>query len=209
MASKYAIEHIDHNMDFIAPCVEGKYDIPFIRPEPYVKCKYFPFGNKNAQYKRREHGLHFFVYDYRFSVLWTTRSKYQNMLPEFRAVLAPDFSLYYDSPIMVQMWNHYRKHLLAAWMQSIGCRVYPVIRWGDKRSWDFCFDGEPYNATVCVSSKGMLREKEEKRIFLEGYDKMLEVLAPETIMFYGSIPKECKGNIIPVDEFTRRFKELE
>lgn len=209
MPSKYALEHPEHNIDFVPELVEGKYDIPIIKPEPYVYAKFFPFGNANAHYKRDENGIHFFIYDYRFTALWYSREKYRKMLPEFKAVMAPDFSLYYDIPVMVQMWNHYRKHLLAAWMQSIGCRVYPVIRWTDEKSYEWCFDGEPYKSTVVISSKGTLKGVEERRLFLKGYDRMLEVLEPETIMFYGKIPPECKGNIIPVDEFTRRFKELE
>lgn len=93
-------------------------------------------------------------------------------------------------------------------MQEIGCRVYPTILWSDKSSYDFCFDGEPRHATVCVSSVGTQKYSETKRLFLSGYEKMMEVLEPETILFYGIIPKECKGNIIPIKPFQDRFKEM-
>ena len=208
MPCKYALQYAENNVDFVPQFVEGKYDIPMIWPEEYEEMTWFPYGNPNANYKRHEHGIHFFVYDYRFQAMWKDREKYANMLKGFRAVMAPDFSLYYDWPVMVQMWNHYRKHLLAAWMQSIGVRVYPVIRWTDEKSWDWCFDGEPWRSTVVISSKGTYKNVDDRKVFLKGYDRMLEVLEPETIMFYGKIPKECKGNIIPVDEFTKRYKEL-
>lgn len=208
MPCKYATEYAENNVDFIPQFVEGKFDIPMIWPEEYEEMKWFPYGNPNANYKRFEHGVHFFVYDYRFQAMWNHREKYAGMLKEFKAVMAPDFSLYYDWPVMVQMWNHYRKHLLAAWMQSIGIKVYPVIRWTDEKSWDWCFDGEPWRSTVVISSKGTYKNVDDRRVFMKGYDRMLEVLEPETIMFYGKIPEHCRGNIIPVDEFTRRFKEL-
>lgn len=206
MPETYAKNHYENNVDFIPEMVEGKYDIPFIKPESYDRTLFLPFHQAPA-YHRRDYGVHFFISDYRFQFLWNNRKRYERMLKEFRAVASPDFSIYVDWPIMVQMWNHYRKHLLGAWMQSIGCKVYPTITWGYKESYDFCFDGEPYRSTVCVSSVGVTKSKEMRKMFLDGYEKMLEVLEPETILFHGIIPPECGGNIVPMEELTRRFKE--
>ena len=44
-------------------------------------------------------------------------------------------------------------------------------------------------------------------LFLAGYEKMLEKLKPEKIIFYGNIPDECKGNIIHIKAFQDKFKE--
>lgn len=205
---KYAVTRFDNNVDFVPEFVEGEFDIPFIKPEPYVdNINWIPFNYASTrQYKREEFGIHFFVYDYYFNCIWNQRDKYANMLRGFKAVMTPDFSPYIDWPIMVQRWNHYRKHLIGAWMQDIGCRVYPTITWNDERSYEWCFDGEPYKSTVCVSSVGMMKSKELTRLFIKGYDKMMEVLEPETIIFYGQIPVECTGNIIPLTPFQERFK---
>lgn len=205
----YAIEQYENNVDFIPEYVEGELDIPFIKPEPYVEAEYIPFNMAGSQwYKREEKGIHFFIHDYQFQRLWTHRERYAEMLKEFKVVLSPDFSPYYDWPVMVQRWNHYRKHLLGAWMQEIGCRVYPTITWSDERSLEWCFDGEPYRATVCVSSVGTQKKVEDRKLFMRGWDRMMEVLEPETILFYGHIPDECKGNIVPMVEFSKRFKEV-
>lgn len=206
---EFAISRYDNNVDFIPEYVEGEFEIPFIKPEPYVEAEYIPFNCAGTQwYKREDKGIHFFTHDYQFERLWSSREKYREMLMQFKAVLTPDFSPYYDWPIMVQRWNHYRKHLIGAWMQDIGCRVYPTITWSDKRSLEWCFDGEPFRATVCVSSVGTQKRKEDKLLFMRGWDRMMEVLEPETILFYGAIPEECYGNIIPMVEFTKRFKEM-
>ena len=93
-------------------------------------------------------------------------------------------------------------------MQSIGCTVYPTILWSDEDSYDFCFDGEPHHSTVCVSSVGTQNNSESRRLFIKGYEKMIEVLQPNTILFYGKIPKECTGNIIHIEPFQERFKEV-
>ena len=206
---KYAMSRYANNVDFIPDYVEGEFEIPFIKPEPYVESDYFvPFNYATSvKYKKCLKGIHFFLHDYQFENLWTTRKKYENLLPQFNAVLSPDFSPYMDWPIMVQRWNHYRKHVLGAWMQSIGCRVYPTITWSDKRSLEWCFEGEPYRSTVCVSSVGMMKKKDDYILFMQGYDRMMEVLDPETILFYGSIPKECAGHIIPIEPFHKRQYE--
>lgn len=205
---KYAVTQFENNVDFIPIDVTGVYDTPRILPEQYAgDTKWIPFTEAaRRQYMREEFGVHFFLDDYRFQNLWVKREKYARLLPGFKAVMTPDFSLYSDWPVMVQMWNHYRKHLLGAWMQSIGCRVYPSIAWGDEDSFDWCFDGEPRRATVCVSSVGTQMNRDTKKMFMAGYDMMLERLEPKTILFYGQIPDECDGNIIPIKAFQERLR---
>ena len=206
---RYAMEMFPNNVDFVPEYVEGPFEIPFIVPEPYVPVEYIPFNYAGSTwYKREEKGIHFFLHDYQFEGLWSSRKKYEPMLKQFRTVLTPDFSPYYDWPIMVQRWNHYRKHLLGSWMQSIGCTVYPTITWSDERSLEWCFDGEPYRSTVAVSSVGVMKRKEDHSLFMRGWDKMMEVLEPTTILFYGTIPKECEGNIVPIETFqVRRYEK--
>lgn len=58
---------------------------------------------------------------------------------------------------------------------------------------------------VAVSSVGTQKEPDAKRLFVNGYDAMLERLQPDTILFWGHIPAECRGNICPVETFYRRF----
>lgn len=204
----YAIARYINNVDFIPEYVEGEFEIPLIQPETYKPVKEFVPFNVASSLKtgQAEKGIHFFIHDYQFENLWSNREKYRDMLKRYKVVLTPDFSPYTDWPIMVQRWNHYRKHLLGAWMQEIGCTVYPTVTWTDEKSYSWCFDGEPYGGTVAISSVGMMKKKESKRMFMHGYDKMMEVLAPETILFYGSIPIECDGNIVPIEVFTKRFK---
>ena len=202
----YSISRFMNNVDFIPEFVEGEFEIPFIKPEDYEPAKeYIPFNCANSTKTGRENkGIHFFIHDYQFECLWTHREKYRNLLKQYKVILTPDFSPYMDWPIMVQRWNHYRKHLLGAWMQEIGCLVYPTVTWSDERSLEWCFDGEPYRSTVCVSSVGMMKKKTDRRLFMQGYNRMLEVLEPETILFYGDIPKECDGNIVEIETFQKR-----
>lgn len=185
----------------------GEYGIPKIKPdavkpENYIGCNYAKTC-KNPE----ENCLHFFVDDYQFSRFWVKPDNYIELLKKFYCVCSPDFSTYTDFPKAIQIYNHYRKHWLAAYWQMHGIKVIPTISWSDKDSFDWCFDGEPKNSIVAVSSVGTQSNKTAKTLFLNGYNEMIKRLEPETIIFYGTIPKECYGNIIRVKAFQEKFKE--
>lgn len=97
---------------------------------------------------------------------------------------------------------------MAVYLQHIGVNVIPSINWGDTNSFDWCFDGEPVGGCVAVSSVGTQMEQGSKDRFLNGYNEMLERLNPSMILFWGSVPDECKGNIVKVEEFHRRLRRI-
>ena len=205
---EYAISRYENNVDFIPEYVEGEFEIPFILPEPYEPTEFIPFNMASTCYKKGEVGIHFFIHDYQFQRLWMMREKYRNLLPQFKAVMTPDFSMFTDLQVMIQRWNHYRKNLMGAWMQSIGCTVYPTITWSDEQSYKWCFEGEPHYATVCVSSIGTQKNAKTKELFLSGYEQMMARLHPDTILFYGKVPEECTGNIVILNSFQDRIVEV-
>lgn len=152
-------------------------------------------------------GLHFFLDDYRFARVWNNPEIYIPTLEKFDFVLSPDFSLYTDFPVAMQIYNHYRKHWLAAFWESHGIEVIPTIGWSTPDSFDWCFDGEPVGGTVAVSSVGTQNDEYAKELFIAGYNEMIKRLSPETIIFYGNVPDECRGNIIKIKPFQEKFKE--
>lgn len=151
--------------------------------------------------------VHFFVDDYQFNRLWTNPDAYIDMLRKFKYVLSPDFSPYADFPRAVQVFNHFRKHWIGAYLQENGINVIPTVTWSYRPSWEFCFDGEPENSVVAISSVGCMMSKKDRQMFIDGYIEMVERLHPTTIIFYGSVPDECKGNIIRVKAFQEKFRK--
>lgn len=154
-----------------------------------------PLRKSSAVFPSTAHGVHFFIDDYLFERCWNDSPRYAKLLGEFRAVLSPDFSLFTDYPPAVQIYNHWRKHLLAAFWQQMGLTVIPSICWSDENSFDWCFDGEPIGGTVAVSSVGTQKAPEAKQLFLLGYSEMIARLKPEKILFFGDVPEGCTGNI--------------
>ena len=97
--------------------------------------------------------------------------------------------------VAVQIYNHWRKHLLGAYWQRLGMTVIPSICWSDESSFAWCFDGEPVGGTVAVSSVGAQKSPAARKLFLCGYREMLRRLKPEKILFFGDVPDGCEGNL--------------
>ena len=159
------------------------------------------FNNFRSVDDRRHTGIHFFIDDYLFARVWNDPARYAGFLGGFGAVMTPDFSLFTDYPLAVQIYNHYRKHLLGAYWQWLGLTVIPTICWSDHASFDWCFDGEPVSSTVAVSSVGTQNRDASRQLFLDGYSEMLARLRPTRIIFFGDIPAGCGGNIEHHDPF--------
>lgn len=190
----------------------GKYNIPYIEPEfTYPHGDFIPMNYAKSAKGAKTKIVHCFADDYQFTRYWNRPDDYTTKLAEFAAVCSPDFSTYTDMPIAMQIYNHYRKHWLAAYWQMHGIRVYPTISWSTRESFEWCFDGEPVGGVVAVSSVGTQANSDSKRLFLRGYDEMMKRLNPQFVIFYGRVPKECDWNVIRIrphyDDIAERRKE--
>ena len=187
----------------------GAYDIPQLEPVQFdgEGCEFIPFSAAARCKDRASKGVHFFIYDYRFKRLWSAPDNYLPMLQEFKYIMTPDFSMYTDYPKVMQIYNHYRKHWIGAYLQEYGVQVIPTICWSDESSYEWCFDGEPEHSVVAVSSVGTQLNRKSKELFVKGYNAMVERLHPETIIFYGNVPVECMGNIVRIRAFQEKFNE--
>ena len=199
------------NLDkFTFPGV-GKYDIPQIEPvKAYPHGEFIPVNYHYTAKDQASKIVHFFVDDYQFIRYWNTPDKYIPKLLQFAAVCAPDFSTYTDMPLAMQIYNHYRKHWLAAYWQMHGMTVYPTISWSDENSYDWCFDGEPRNAIVSISSHGTQSDPYEAECFAKHCRKALEVLQPSSILWYGKCPAEFDWNVTKIKPFQyerRHYRE--
>lgn len=196
------------NLDKFAFSGVGKYEIPQIDPETKYPGGEFVGMNYALTEKFPESKImHCFVDDYQFIRYWNNPDKYLPVLSKFSAVCSPDFSTYTDMPLAMQIYNHYRKHWLAAYWQLNGITVYPTISWSDEKSFNWCFDGEPVGGVVAVSSVGAIKNKDIKRSFLLGYEEMMKRLNPAWVIFYGIVPEECDWNVIRVSPEYEKVKE--
>lgn len=190
----------------------NSWGIPEIQPEhiDIRHIEWIPFNYAMTAKNRESKGLHFYLDDYQFQRLWNRPDDYIPLLKQFAAVCSPDFSQYTDMPPAMRMYNHYRKHWLAAYWQMRGIHVIPTICWSDSNSFDWCFDGEPENAIVSISSVGTQADVKSQMMFADGCREAIKRLNPTEILWYGKCPEEFDWNIVKIEphyqEIVRRRK---
>lgn len=85
--------------------------------------------------------VHFFLDDYKFESIYNNPEKKIEALRQFKAVLTPDFSMFVEMPIALQLFATFKNRWTGAYLQQQGIKVIPTVRWGDLTSFNFCFDG--------------------------------------------------------------------
>ena len=194
-----------YNLQFYdSECVDGKWGIPMLDPCNHIPEDLISFNYVlSAKEGDKQKGVHFFIDDYQFERVWNDPMFYIDKLKEFDCVLTPQFSLYTDMPLAMQIWNRYRSQQIGRMLQDAGVWVIPSLCWSDERCFSFCFDGVPHNSVVAISTVGGIKEKTAYENFIKGCDEAIRILAPSGIILYGSeVDYDFKD--IPVYRFSNR-----
>lgn len=183
----------------------GKYDIPVLKPVktlPKIK-EWIGFNYVLSDDNPEGKAVHFFVDDYQFERIWNNPEAYVDKLSKYVCVATPDFSPYGDMPNALQIYNHYRKHWVGAFLQSRGIKVIPTIRCStDKRSLEWYLDGEPCGGIVIISSMWKSKKGMDKA-FKKEYNTMHTKLKPKKVFIYGDEVSGLPGNIEYIKTFTK------
>lgn len=193
------------------PC-KGKYGIPEMQPTQTTGEQMLRFMDWKEVDNPQDYIAHFYYDDYKFISAWRDPDKYLDRLREFKAVISPDFSLYTDFPRALQILSCYRRQWCGAYWQHHGIDVIPDVVWGDKDSFEFCFDGIPKGGTVAVSSVGVKNDdnwnNKDGDMFKAGFDEMLNRLDPKTILYYGAMIDGLEGNIIRIPSYYEMKRQI-
>jgi len=175
----------------------GYYEMPLLaKQDPNLddlKLMRFSSAVKNET-RDLDATIHFFEDDTKFDEVWAKPESYLKELSQYRQVMSPDFSLYSNWPVPVQMFNTFRSRWCGWYWQEHGMTVIPTVSWALRDSFRFCFDGIPPCATVAVSTVGC---KDAEVEFMCGYRKMLKKLDPTCVINYGE-PFDAMDNLAPL-----------
>jgi hypothetical protein len=161
------------------------------------------YDNTRCKDKRSTNKIvHFFIDDDKFENTYYQPEGCLRKLAQYKHVLTPDFSLYTDMPLAIQLFNTFRNRWCGAFWQELGLSVLPTITWGNKESFDFCFKGVPKGSVVAISTIGC---KHCKEAFMLGYNEMLNQITPELILCFDMPFPEMDGNVIYIK--TNRFPQ--
>lgn len=170
----------------------GILEFPIIQPTYEVPDRLVAFS-KAVSSGNHEGWVHFYQDDWEFERLWRQPRRYLGILRRFDGVILPDFSVYRDMPLIVQLYNIYRSRAIGCWLQANGVRVICNVRWGDWRTYRLCCDGAPRRCTIAVGTLGILKDPEDSRCFVEGLAVVVRRLQPMVIVVYGDAPDGIFG----------------
>lgn len=182
----------------------NKYGFPELDPvrELVTDADWFSFPDRSAVSLYGSSGVHFFCDDYTFESLWNQPTRYIDNLKLFRYVVQPDFSLYYDFPVAVQIFNKYRNQWLGKYLAFHGVNVIPNVNVSTSDCWDWSFLGYPKHSVVAWSDVGSYRDNEDRAILQAGFAEMLKRLDPIQVLYFTrnreNVPSECLSECLPV-----------
>lgn len=173
----------------------NSWGIPDLHPQPenfFDKIPYdlvsYPFGQRFNT--KRPVLLHFHTDDYRFESVWSSPYKGIQSIErdQIWAACAPDFSLWADWPVVLQLYNTYRARWVARyWQEKTNVVIIPTVNWALTPSFKFSFLGIPQNQVVNLR----VHKHAPKVNFLRGYEMMKKTVKPKIIIWYGHIWREC------------------
>lgn len=175
-----------YNLDIISPYnnTSDFWEMPIINNDHYIPERFIGF-NEAMTSTDNDAGVHFFLDDYQFERIWKEPRRYADALKKFSGVCSPDFSLYLDMPIPLQIYNTYRSRLIGQYFQSQGLKVIPTISWANKDSFEFCFKGIPKGSVVAISTLGVRKDKEALSIWQNGKKELIAQIEPSILLIYG------------------------
>ena len=178
---------------------EGYIELPALKTSEHLPEKVVTFSKAmSASFNDFECWVVFYEHDRAFARLWNNPRKYLNKLKKFKGIISPDFSVYWNMPLVMQMWNVFRGRALAVWMQNNGIEIIPNVRFGDERTFSFCFDGIEKGKTVAIGTHGCIKRKSDKAVFEKGIDCLIKTLTPHSLIIYGAAP----------DSIFKKYKDM-
>lgn len=173
----------------------GKYDIPIIKKQNIniEKINLMSYVNtKKDDIQNKDKTIHFFTYDWKFEKVYQNIDEEFEKLKQYYCLLSPDFSLFTNMPQALQVYSVFKNRWCGAYFQSKGLNVIPTVSWGDKKTFEFCFDGIEEGSIVAVCT--YYRENCEDE-FMLGYNEMLKRIKPSIVICYDEPFPSMKGNL--------------
>ncbi len=175
---------------------DGVFEIPKIEKEEIELENIELIGYDRLSEKETEKIVHFFLDDYKFEAIWNDPEPRIERFKKYKAVLAPNYSIYTEMPLSLKVYNTFRSRWCGAYLQSKGIKVIPTVAWGEPDTFWFCFDGITQGSVVAVSTLGV---RKEKSLFMQGYNELIRKVKPKAVICYGEPFEEMQGKIIAID----------
>jgi len=173
-----------------ASFTEGE-EYPIIQSCNQIPEKVIPFSKIN-NVKDYNQVVHFYEPDYKFECFGNKPRQYLKQLKKFKAVITPDFSVYRNMPLVVQRHQTYLNRAFGFWLYKNGIPIIPNVRYGDERTYSFCFDGILPNSVISIGTHGSIKKRMDIEYHIKGILETIKKLNPKAILVYGAIVKDME-----------------
>ena len=209
--------------------VSGKYDMPVIGYfNDYIPDYFCLYSNPSEYNKTDRTCVCFYEYDSLFDSLyglWNSIKykderrllKYKERFKNVNFIVSPDYSIPGDMPKAMQIFNIFRSRIVSIWIEkNCGCKIIPNLRFNNKNSYDFCFEGIAKRSIVALSIYGLCQKKENVQNLIDGLHETIIAINPPIILVYGKckqekydlIFKECIENQIKIINIDSRLTKI-
>lgn len=174
----------------------GELEIPLIKTPAWLPNNpvFTPFDQRERRVAA-DTVVCFNIEDEKFADLIEQPEEYVEDLSRFGAVTSPDCSLRRNAPLARQVENLYLNRRTGSYLQRHGVNVIPQVRWGSSSTFTteyfperIAFLGVEPRSPIAVGTYGCFKSIEDRRIFLAGFDAMMEALDPSIVFVYGAMP---------------------
>ena len=136
--------------------------------------------------------VHFYERDQNILPFARNPRKYFSRISQFMGALGCDISMYRNMLFPEQMYHTFWNRKLTFWLQNHGISVIPNVRYGDEKTYSFCFEGIPKNSVVSIGTYGCIKKKNDIYYHIKGVAETIKQLKPEAILFYGTIQEDIE-----------------
>lgn len=187
-----------------------KNSIPIMKPYNGTLEYEFRRFSERSKCIGKGQALMVFEDDYKYKhLLWDRLEQTTATLTKFDCLFTPDFSLYVDAPLHLNLDSIYKSRFVGAYWQKCGFNVIATASWAGANSFPWCFEGLPQHSVIAVCGVGNRWSRAAMQLWLYGIRQVEELLLPTTIIIYGK-EIEIPGISVPVmfieDHITKYFR---
>ena len=188
---------------------EGDYDMPVVGNFDDISViDYIALYSDTSEYNKTENTcVAFYQYDHVFdgihglynSIVYQDEERLNKFRERFKGVkyiIAPDYSLFGDFPNALQIFNIYKSRVCMCWLiANTKAIVLPNVRWTFPFTFEYCFDGIMKGSNIAIGVLGQIRDKENKKMFLDGFKVAIDRIEPKCILVYGFVTESNFGEL--------------
>lgn len=175
-------------------------------PKDFISIKDVLKGKFDLEDRKKY--IHFFEYDKEFNDFLYDIEENISIIQQFAGIVGPDCTMLSGAAPLCNKVQVFYSRAVTYYLQTKGINVILLARWCDEKSLDYALDGIPNNAIICVSPYGCTKTREQRIIFKQGLQKLIQTKNPKHIYVYGQINKKIFCGI-PSEKLTLIYSKLD